>query len=73
MQASLALDLRLQCQSAGVAFLFKQTGTALATVLGISGKGGHDLAGVPRTLQAREFPTVGTNDEGAQGRVKLAS
>jgi len=73
MQAAWAFDLRLQCQKAGVAFFFKQTGTALATVLGISGKGGHDLAGVPRTLRVREFPAVGTTNKGAQSRVKLAS
>jgi len=56
MQPDWALDLRTQCKDAGVAFFFKQTGTALAAVWGISGKGGHDLVGVPRTLRIREFP-----------------
>lgn len=56
MRREWALDLLAQCRTAGVAFFFKQTGTVLAASLGIYGKGGHDLTGVPSTLRVREFP-----------------
>jgi protein gp37 len=56
MRREWALDLLGQCQRAHVAFFFKQTGKVLAGSLGISGKGGHDLTGVPSALRVREFP-----------------
>jgi protein gp37 len=58
MRREWALDLLGQCRNAGVAFFFKQTGTVLASSLGILGKGGHDLAGVPSTMRVREFPMI---------------
>jgi protein gp37 len=74
MRREWAIDLLGQCKRARVAFFFKQTGTVLAGSLGISGKGGHDLTGVPSALRVREFPvTTKTKSRIVRPRIQLAS
>lgn len=55
MSADWARDLRQQCEKAGVAYFFKQTGSVLARELGISGKGGN-FEELPKELQIRQMP-----------------
>jgi protein gp37 len=74
MRREWALDILMQCRRSGVAFFFKQTGTVLAASLGIYGKGGHDLSGVPSSLQVREFPVISKpKSRATRPAVRLAS
>ena len=54
MQLGWARDLAAQCEQAGAAYFFKQTGTALARELGYRGKG-NDPAQWPESFP-REYP-----------------
>lgn len=55
MDADWARQVRDQCAAAGVAFFFKQTGTALARQLGIDGKG-EAFEQLPAEFQIRQYP-----------------
>lgn len=57
MEMEWARGLRVRCSLAGAQFFFKQSGTVLARHLGMAGKGGHDLRGLPSDLHVRDFPT----------------
>jgi hypothetical protein len=56
MDPDWALSLRQQCEAAGIAYFFKQAGSILGAEWGMAGKGGHELARVPRELRVRQYP-----------------
>lgn len=57
MELAWARDIHQQCDQAGVAFFFKQTGSVYARRNGLTGKGG-DWDQLPADLQVREMPDV---------------
>lgn len=56
MQPEWARDLRDQCQAAGVAFFFKQTGSNRIAWPGVKHSKGETMAEWPVDLQIRRFP-----------------
>ena len=56
MDLGWAQSVLWQSRAAGTAYFFKQAGSVLAAELGMSGKGGHDLQGLPPELRVREYP-----------------
>jgi len=58
MKADWVLDLRHQCQEAGISFFFKQKGEWLARLLGCKDKAGKDRSEWPETFRCQQFPVV---------------
>jgi protein gp37 len=56
MDPDWARSLRDQCQDAGVAFFFKQIGTAWAKLHGCRDSHGGDMSEWPEDLRVREYP-----------------
>jgi protein gp37 len=56
MHPDWARSLRDQCQDAGVAFFFKQIGTAWAKLHGCRDSHGGDMSEWPEDLRVREYP-----------------
>ncbi len=58
MQKSWVLDIRKQCQRAGVPYFFKQTGRVLSIEWGLRSKKGSDPGELPHDFRIREYPKI---------------
>ena len=58
MKESWVLDIREQCDTAGVPLFFKQAGRVLSVEWGLKSRKGSDSAELPEEFRIREYPNI---------------